>query len=101
MALPKLSLKRPKALGMMTGMRVTFSTMLKTWAFNLSGGRLGLRSTVNYPKVKETPVPRARGVRNRRQRRVARAARRCDEQAVAGRATESAPPGAAGWPRPR
>lgn len=49
-------------LGMFTGMKVTLVTMFRTWAFNLSGGRRGLRSTVNYPKEKETPVPRARGV---------------------------------------
>ena len=63
MKLPRLSsLTKLPRLGMLAGLRVTFTTMLRTWAFNLSGGRVGLRSTVNYPKVKETPVPRARGV---------------------------------------
>ena len=62
MKMSDLSKLRPRKLGMMTGMKVTFVTMIKTWAFNLSGGRVGLRSTVNYPVVKETPVARARGV---------------------------------------
>ena len=63
MKLPALpNLRELPKLGMLTGMRVTFTTMLRTWAFNLSGGKVGLRATVNYPKIKETPVPRARGV---------------------------------------
>ena len=43
--------------GMMKGMGVTFTTMVKT----LVNPKKHL-ATVNYPKVKETPVPRARGV---------------------------------------
>jgi len=48
--------------GLLKGMRVTLTTMFRTWASIFTGGRMGLQSTVNYPKVKETPVPRARGV---------------------------------------
>ncbi|MDH3518533.1 MAG: 4Fe-4S binding protein [Acidimicrobiia bacterium] len=43
--------------GLATGLAVTFKTMVKT--LFLPGKYL---ATVNYPKVKETPVPRARGV---------------------------------------
>jgi len=53
---------RPRLPGMLTGMKVTFKTMIETWKSIFTGGRKGLQATVNYPKVKETPVPRARGV---------------------------------------
>ncbi len=43
--------------GLATGMAVTFKTMIQT--LFLPKKHL---ATVNYPKVKETPVPRARGV---------------------------------------
>ncbi len=43
--------------GLLVGLAVTFKTMVKT--LFLPGKYL---ATVNYPKVKETPVPRARGV---------------------------------------
>jgi NADH-quinone oxidoreductase subunit I len=43
--------------GLIKGMAVTLKTMVKTIA--LPGKYL---NTVNYPKDKETPVPRARGV---------------------------------------
>jgi len=43
--------------GLLTGMAVTFSTMMKT--IFLPSKHL---KTVNYPKVKEEPVARARGV---------------------------------------
>ncbi len=48
--------------GLLKGMKVTLTTMFKTWASIFTGGRYGLQATVNYPKVKEQPVPRARGV---------------------------------------
>lgn len=44
-------------LGMLKGLRVTLETMFKT----IFAPGKNLR-TVNYPKVKETPVARARGV---------------------------------------
>ncbi len=43
--------------GMLTGLKVTFTTMVKT----LFAPKKNLK-TVNYPKVKEEPHPRARGV---------------------------------------
>ena len=43
--------------GLLKGLRVTLTTMFKT--IFMPGKYL---ATVNYPKVKETPVPRARGV---------------------------------------
>jgi NADH-quinone oxidoreductase subunit I len=43
--------------GLLKGMKVTIATMVRTLA--MPGRYL---ATVNYPKVKETPVPRARGV---------------------------------------
>ncbi len=54
-----MAVKMPKlpVSGLLKGMGVTLSTMLKT--LFLPGKYL---ATVNYPKVKETPVPRARGV---------------------------------------
>jgi NADH-quinone oxidoreductase subunit I len=52
MGMPKL----PGA-GLLKGMAVTLKTMVKTIA--LPGKYL---NTVNYPKEKEAPVPRARGV---------------------------------------
>ena len=48
--------------GLAKGMSVTLRTMFQTWASIWTGGKRGLQSTVLYPKVKETPVPRARGV---------------------------------------
>ncbi len=52
-----LKLPRIQGSGLAKGLGVTFSTMIKT-LFNPKKHLY----TVNYPKVKETPVPRARGV---------------------------------------
>jgi len=53
---------KPKMPGLLVGLKVTFRTMIETWKSIATGGRRGLQSTVNYPKVKEALVPRARGV---------------------------------------
>jgi len=52
-------MERPQmpGVGLLKGMAVTIKTMVRTIA--LPGKYL---NTVNYPKEKETPVPRARGV---------------------------------------
>ena len=55
-------MNKPLGYGLLVGMKVTFKTMLQTWMSIATGGRKGLQSTVNYPKVKEVPVARARGV---------------------------------------
>jgi len=54
-----MALKLPKlpVAGLAKGLGVTFSTMVKTLFLPHK-----YLATVNYPKVKETPVPRARGV---------------------------------------
>ncbi len=49
-------------IGLLKGLKVTLTTMFRTWASIFTGGRRGLQATVMYPKVKEMPVPRARGV---------------------------------------
>lgn len=63
--------KLPKLLGsgLATGLRVTFVTMIKTLISSVrtpsSSWILGFDdslATVNYPRYKEDPVPRARGV---------------------------------------
>ncbi len=63
--------KMPKLLGsgLATGLRVTFVTMIKTLISSVrtpsSSWILGFDeslATVNYPRYKEAPVPRARGV---------------------------------------
>jgi NADH-quinone oxidoreductase subunit I len=52
-----IRVKPPPGLGLLKGLWVTLSTMVKTIALPSK-----YLATVNYPKVKEVPVPRARGV---------------------------------------
>ena len=52
-----MQVSRIPGAGLFKGMVVTFATMMRT-LFRPSRHL----ATVNYPKVKETPVPRARGV---------------------------------------